>query len=148
MTTGEDELEFPLARCAEDRDRRVAETGLAAVVCHLIEDGLGIFLAVGLEENLAHHRILVGVEETADALLGDVPVVRDLGAERILEIKDEGLALGIGEGIVERLHDRLRSRGRGGAGGGRLGSDRGERGEGGTGIKGTAEEIAAGNHGG
>ena len=148
VTTGEDELEFPRARFAEDRDRRIAEAGLAAVVRYLIEDGLGIFLAVGLEENLAHHRILVGVEETADALLGDVPVVRDLGAERIFEIKDEGLALGIGEGIVKRLHDRLRSRGRCGAGGGRLGSDHGEAGEGGSGIKGTAEEIAAGDHGG
>jgi hypothetical protein len=45
------------------------------------------------EENLADHLLLIFVEELGDAFVGDLPVVIDLRAKRVVKIEADDLAL-------------------------------------------------------
>ena len=66
-------------------------------------------------EDLAHEVHLVLFENLADGGLHDVPVVIHLGPERVIEVEADHLALFVGQGAVELLHERF-ARGGGGAG--------------------------------
>ena len=75
VTPGENKLKFTGAGFAKNRNRTVAETALATVVFDLANNLGGVFFAVSLEKNFANHRVLIIVEEVANTLLRDVPVV-------------------------------------------------------------------------
>ena len=144
VPAGEDELELPGAGLAEERDGRIAEAGFAAVVLDLLEHGLGVFGRVQAEENLLHHLVLILVEKGGDVVVGDVPVVIDLGAQRVVEGKAERLALILAQRLEERRHERLgRGGGSGGAADERDAADGGRGGEAGGGFQEIAARLAA-----
>jgi hypothetical protein len=109
----EDELELALAGLAEEGDA-LGDAPAAEVVLHLAVEALD---PVGVDdslEDLADHLLLGGGEEVAlDRGLRDPPVVREVAAEEaarlllVLPRERHFLLLRVGEGVVERLHDRL-----------------------------------------
>src|SRR5690606_33543573 len=97
----EHELELAAARFAEEGDRGAGETAVAGVVVvELAPDLLLVLLAVQAVEDLAHQVLLVRVEQVAQALGHDVPVVVDLEPARIVVGEAESLALGFVEAAV------------------------------------------------
>jgi hypothetical protein len=138
MPAGDHELELARARFAEQRDGGTAKPArIAAVVLDLVDDRLRVFRAVQAEEDFLDHGLLLFGEKLRELLVGDVPVVIDLGAERMIEWKADGLALGFAQVLVKRRHERLGARpGRGGRAGfgrqhqgdSRSRSNRGDRG--------------------
>jgi hypothetical protein len=67
--------------------------GVAGIVFDLFQDFLCIFGTVHFQENFANHRLLVRRKIGPDALFGDVPVIINFGAERIIKGKDDRLSL-------------------------------------------------------
>src|SRR5436190_23082586 len=97
MASGQNEFKFSCARLAKERDRTGAETCLATVVNHLLHHFVGVFGAVQAKENLADHLLLVLREKIRQLLVHDMPVVIDLGSERMIERKYNGLLLLLAE---------------------------------------------------
>jgi len=62
---------------------------------------------VRIHEDLFYDLILFGIKEPPDSLLGDVPVIRDLHPQRIVEVVDERSLLVFAEGIVESFDESL-----------------------------------------
>mgnify|MGYP000501190060 CR=1 FL=1 len=109
VTAGEDEFELAGAGLAKDGYcGTTLEAGFPAVTCDLLEDFLGVLFAVQPHEDLLDHGLLVlGV--ALDASFGDVPVVIDLEAQRVIEGEAHVLALFLGEGVVEGLYEGFAS---------------------------------------
>src|SRR6185436_13042094 len=88
MAAGEDKFKLARARLAEQPHGGTAKKSvLAAVMLHLLVDHVGILGAVQAEKNLLHHRLLILIEEFVEGGLGDMPVVVDLGTQRMIEGK-------------------------------------------------------------
>lgn len=110
MTAGEDEFGLPTAGSAEDGDGGAGESAVAFVVLiELAPDFLLIFLAVQLIEHLADEILLVGLEDLAETLRPDVPVVVHLETKRIIPRQADGGALGFIEAAVELMDECLGS---------------------------------------
>ena len=107
VPTSEHKLEITGSRLAENRNRTRAESRFATVVSDLTNHRLAIFLAVEIEENFAHHLVLIFVQKAADTGFGDVPIVAHLVAKRIIETEAKLLALLIVQAVVERFDDRF-----------------------------------------
>lgn len=119
VAAGEDELELTGAGLAEERDGGAAKAAVAFVVLIELTLDFGfVFVAVEFVEDLAHEFLLVGLEDVADFLRGDVPVVVDLEAAGIAPGEAEGFALGFVHAAVELLDEGFRGGGGSGAEGG------------------------------
>ncbi len=126
VATAQDELELAGSGFAEDRYRGTAfEAFDSAVPLDLVEDLLGVFLAVDSHEDALDHGLLI-LGEALHLGLGDLPVVVHLQAQLVIEGEADHLALLVAQGIVEGLHQGFRRvRGRfllGGEGGDETGS--------------------------
>ena len=100
VPTSQHKLELAGIRFAKQRHRRALESFVPGVVPHLAKHGFGVLLAVQFQENLLHQRLLIPVENLADAFFGDVPVVVDLFTQRVLERKRDDVFLPFAEAAV------------------------------------------------
>ena len=103
VAAGIDEFEFASAGFAEEGHGAATEAAVfGVVVLNLLHDTLDVLGGVQAGEDVADHLLLILVEETGDALLHDVPVVIDLGAEGMIEGEADGGALLFAERFIER----------------------------------------------
>ena len=79
----------------------------SGVGTHLAKHRLGVLLAVQLEKNLLHQRLLFTGKNLADALFGDMPVVIYLFAQWMLELKRHDFLLRFVETAEQLGHQRL-----------------------------------------
>lgn len=71
---------------------------------NLIVDGFSVFFTVKPHEDVFHEGLLVGCKGVAEPGLGDVPVVIDLQAQRVVKVEADGLALFVIEALEELCH--------------------------------------------
>ena len=127
---------------AEDGDRGASlEAVDSAVPLDLVEDLLGILLAVDSHEDILDHGLLV-LGEALHLGLGDLPVVVHLEAQLVIKGEADHLVLLFIQGVVKGLHQGFGSAlglfFLGGEGGHKTGSP-----DSGGGTGGSAEEGAA-----
>ena len=106
VTAGKNEFEFAGVGLAEEGDGGILEALFAGVVNDLLVNFLGVFRAVQAHEDVLDHGLLVLVE-VVQAGLGDVPVVIDLEAKRVVEGEADFAHLLFGEALVEALDEGL-----------------------------------------
>ena len=101
MPAGEYKFEFADSRLAKQCYRTSAKTLFTGVVLYLFHDTLGIFRAVHFKKDFANHGLLVPREVLPHSLFGDVPIVLDLGPERMVKGEHDRLPLGFGEALIQ-----------------------------------------------
>src|SRR5436190_22862249 len=102
MTSRQNKLEFPAAGLAEKRNGAIAETFLATIVLHLLVDCLRILGTVLAHEDFLYHLLLVLIEKRRQFFVGDVPVIIDLRAKRMIESEAGRFPLFFRQALIER----------------------------------------------
>ena len=77
----------------------------------LVVDGFRVILAMKSHEYFFYKGLLVRGKRVAESWLGDVPVIVDLQAQRVVKIKTDSLSLFVIQAL-EELSDQCFRRGR------------------------------------
>ena len=75
---------------------------------NLIVDGFSVFFTVKPHEDVFHEGLLVGCKGVTEPGFGDVPVVVDLQAKRMVKVETDSLALFLVQAFEELCHQCLR----------------------------------------